>query len=133
MYLLKNCNEVATARTFDLSYDTLAVLKGGMRIHYNGADSKRDRGCTELLPPPPPVVVFDWNKQAESALPQLRVLSHVSVIISGHSDWTIRSIRIWLDSRGCWNVPWIIDLVRSLIFPHELRVRRVTAAPFGLD
>ena len=45
---------------FDLSWDTLAILKGGMRIHYGGADPTRDRGCTELLPR----IVFQWNKQA---------------------------------------------------------------------
>ena len=36
--------------SFDLFWDTLAVLKGGMRIHYSGADPSRDSGCTELIP-----------------------------------------------------------------------------------
>ena len=31
---------------FDLSWDTLAILKGGMRIHKDGADPMRDKGCT---------------------------------------------------------------------------------------
>ena len=69
---------------FDLSWDTLAIMKGGMRIHYSGADPTRDRGCTELLPH---IVVFKWNEQAESVLPKLWVLSHVSVIIPKCSDW----------------------------------------------
>ena len=36
--------------SFHLSWDTLAVLKGGMRIPYSGADPTRHRGCTERLP-----------------------------------------------------------------------------------
>ena len=54
--------------SFDLSWDTIAVLKGGMSIHYSGVDPTRDtcRSCTELLPR---IVAFEWNKQAASALP----------------------------------------------------------------
>ena len=37
---------------FNLSWDTLAVLKGGMSIPYSGADPMRNRGCAELLPRP---------------------------------------------------------------------------------
>ena len=36
--------------SFDFSWDTLAVLKGGMRIPYSVADPMRNRGRTELLP-----------------------------------------------------------------------------------
>ena len=46
--------------SFDLSWDTLAALKGGIRIHYSGADVMRDR---QLLPR---TVVLEWNKQAAS-------------------------------------------------------------------
>ena len=51
--------------SFDLSWDTLAALKGGMRIHNSGADLMRYRDCNEL---PPSAVVLEWNKQAASAL-----------------------------------------------------------------
>ena len=51
--------------SFDLSWDTLAVLKGGMGMYDSGADPTRDRGCTQLLPC---VVVFEWNKQAPLTL-----------------------------------------------------------------
>ena len=54
--------------SFDCSRDALAVPKGGMRIHYSSADPSGNNGCTELLSG---VVVFDWNKQMASALPQL--------------------------------------------------------------
>ena len=36
--------------SFDLPWDTLAVLKSSMNIPYSGADPTRNRGCTELLP-----------------------------------------------------------------------------------
>ena len=48
---------------FDLSWNTLAIVKGG--IDYGSADPTRYRGCTELLPR---IVVFERNKQAASAL-----------------------------------------------------------------
>ena len=64
--LLKSCEKVATElMSFDPSWDTLAVLKGGMRIHYSDADPSEDSGCTEPLSC---VVVFNWNKEVASAL-----------------------------------------------------------------
>ena len=50
--------------SFDLSWVTFDVLKGGMRIHYNGADPSGDSGCTELLP----ALLSYWNEEAASAL-----------------------------------------------------------------
>ena len=96
--------------SFGLPWNTLAVLKGGMRILYSGADPARDRGCTELLPR---LVV---SGQGASALRQLWALSHVSMIIYERSYWAVRSTKIWLTSRDRWNVPWVTDLVRPLIF-----------------
>ena len=52
--------------SFELSWDTLAVLKGGMRIYPSGADPSRDSGYTVLLSC---IVASNWNKQAVSALP----------------------------------------------------------------
>ena len=81
--------------SFDLSWDIFAVLKGGMRIPYSGADPTRNRGCTELLPC---MVVSDWNKQAASALSQLWALSHASMIVSKQFYWAIKSTKIWITS-----------------------------------
>ena len=67
--------------SLDLSWDALAVLKGGMRIHYSGADPSGDSGCPQLFSG---VVVFDWNKQTASA--RLWMLSHISVIVSESSQ-----------------------------------------------
>ena len=66
--------------SFDLSWDNLAVQKGGMRIQYSGADPTKNTGCTELLPR---LVVSGTNKQ--SALHQLWALSHASMIVSERS------------------------------------------------
>ena len=89
--------------SFDLSWDTLAVLKCGMRIRYSGADPTRNSGCTE------PCCIL--NKQAASAIPQLGswALSHASMIVSEHSYWAIRSTKICLTSWDLWDVPWVID------------------------
>ena len=80
--------------SFDLSWDTLAVLKGGMRIYHSGADPSRDSGCTELLSC---IVASNWNKQAVSALPW--VLSHISMVVPERSCWADRGTKIWL-ARG---------------------------------
>ena len=69
--------------SFPLTWDSLAVLKGGMKIPYSGADPTRNRDCTYCI----------LNKQAASALPQLWTLcSHASIIVSERSYWAIRSI-----------------------------------------
>ena len=99
--------------SFDLSWDTLAVLKGGMIIHYSGADPSRGSGCTELLPC---IVVFNWKKQAACALPQLWVLSHVSMVVPEHSYWAVRSTKIWLLTKTC----------SSLRLPAEATAMRKT-------
>ena len=56
-----------------------AVLNGGMRINYSGADPPRDGGCTKLLTS---VIVLDWDKKMASVLPQFRMLSKISVLVT---------------------------------------------------
>ena len=83
--------------SFDFSWDTLAVLKGGMRIHYSGAYPTRDSGCTELLPH---VVVFNWNKQAR--LPFLNSGSSVMYLcwyLSALTYWAVRAPKSGLPVR----------------------------------
>ena len=84
--------------SFDLSWDTLAVLEGGMRIHYSGADPARDSGCTELLP---------------------ALLSLIGI-----NKRRLPFLKIWLASWDHWNVPWVIDLIRSPILLHELGAKK---------
>ena len=79
--LLKGCKEVAMYSTdlmgFDLPWEVLATLEGGMRIHYGGANPPGNRGCSKLLTH---IIILKGNKQAASGLSQLWVLSHVSVM-----------------------------------------------------
>ena len=75
--------------SFDLSWDTLTVLKGGMRIHYRGADPPRGSGCTELLRR---VVVFNWKKQVVSDL-SLGAQSYISRVVPERSYWAVMSTK----------------------------------------
>ena len=62
-------------------------------------------------------------KQAASALPQLWVLSHVSVRIPERPHWAIWSTKIWFTSWNRWNVPGVTDLVRPLVFHMNFGVK----------
>ena len=62
-----------------------------MRIHYGGANPSANRGCTKHLTRN---IVLKGNKKVASALSQLWVLSHVSVIIPERPHWAIRSTKI---------------------------------------
>ena len=48
----------------DRSRKVPAILNGGMRINYGGANPPRNGGCTKLLTG---VIVLDWNKRAAPA------------------------------------------------------------------
>ena len=56
---------------FDRPRKVLAVLNGGMRIDYRGADPSGNGGCTKLLAG---VVVLNWDEETASVLPELRML-----------------------------------------------------------
>ena len=51
-----------------------------------------------------------------TTIPQFRMLYNISVIVSKSSHWAVRSTIIWLASRDGWNVPWVINLIRFLIY-----------------
>ena len=68
--------------SFDRSRKIPAVLNGGMRINYGGANPPRNGGCTKLLTG---IIVLDWYKKAASVLPQFWMLSKISVIITQSS------------------------------------------------
>ena len=102
-----------------------------MRIHYSGADPSGDSGCTELLSS---VAVLNRNKQAASAISYLWMLSQRSMLVSECSHWAVRSTKIRLPSRDRWNVPGVVDLIRSLILLHELEAKiKSNTCPFGLN
>ena len=75
---LQRCSHRSYFVSFDRSRKFPAVLNGGMRINYGGANSPRNGGCTKLLTG---VIVLDWYKKTASVLPQFRMLSKISVII----------------------------------------------------
>ena len=52
------------------------------------------------------------------------------------SEWSywVRSSEIGLASRDRWNVPWVIDLIRTLILSHEVGAKgQHKACPIWLE
>ena len=64
------CKLSALTVSFNRSRKIPAVLNGGMRINYSGADPPRDGRCTQLLTG---IIVLDWDKKTASVLPQFRM------------------------------------------------------------
>ena len=61
MGLFQNPTEKGRA-VLNRSRKVPAVLNGGMRINYQGADPPRNGGCTKLLTG---VIVLDWDAQLD--------------------------------------------------------------------
>ena len=101
---------------FDLSWDTLAILKKGMRIHYVGVDPKRYLDCTELLPR---IVVFERNTQAPLDL-------NCTYCRSNTKAWS--SLHLPAEAMARRKTVFKVQCLRELSQRFIRRLRRLTKA-----